>query len=84
MTNPNPNQCGTQIKDLHVMIGRCPLDRQYGDPSGILQMLVVLISGKQTTTKATTQLKKWTTQDNKNVHLSYFKTILNKESIEKE
>ena len=28
MTNPNPNQRGTQIKDLSVIVGRWSLDGQ--------------------------------------------------------
>ena len=39
------------------MIGRCSLDSQHVGHSGILQMLVVLISGHQMKTKATMHLR---------------------------
>ena len=41
LINPNVNQCGTQITDLSVMVGRYSLDRQ---PGGILKHSEVIAS----------------------------------------
>ena len=56
MTNRNTIQCVTQKTSLSGMIGRSSLD-SAGGMIGILKMLPILISGLQTTTKITTQLR---------------------------
>ena len=66
----NPNQRGAQITDLSVMISRCPL---MGDMINILQMLAVLISGRQRL-KQQFKWEKWTREDNKSVIHCYFKS----------
>ena len=57
VTNPNPIQRGNQTRSLGIMIGRCSLNSQHGGLNAILRMLAVLITGTQTTIKATTQFR---------------------------
>ena len=88
MTNGNIIQRGTLTTGLAVIIGKCSLDSQHGGSFGILRMLAVLISGKQTTNQVTTQFRDTNRkmderEDSKRALYSYFSSYSNHSEYKK-